>query len=192
MQFANATLPSTQVSFTATGDYALQLAVNDGISTSYGITHVYAGMVFGNGGGVYITPSLSGPNALHTPVTLLFKTNFPQAGLQVQVTVAGPNTQTLTLPADATGLAIWSYIGNVAGTDTVTANWDGRISNVVPVSWVAVPALLTGGPVTGKFFTADGSGVFYTPATQQPVFTQGFPNINFNPPAGSVAGIRRV
>ena len=42
--------------------------------------------------------------------------------------------------------------------------------------------------MVGKFFTSDGSGTFDTPNTAQPVFTQNFASVDFNPPAGTVPG----
>ena len=73
-------------------------------------------------------------------------------------------------------------------TDMVTATSGGLQSNTVSVTWIAPTTPLTSSPVTAQFFTADGTGAFNTPGTQLPLFTQTFPNIDFNPAQGSVAG----
>ena len=188
VQFASATTASTQASFAAAGNYTPQLAVNDGVSTSYGITHVFVGVPSTSLGSLYISPSASGPNALNTSTTLQVKLElyfngfFTQAGQQVQIAVTGANPQTATLATDVNGIVTFTYVGNNSGTDTVTATSNGTqyVSNPVAVTWIAAAPKFTSDAVTGRFFTADGSGVFNTPATQQPVFTQVFPNVNFN------------
>src|SRR5262249_6879992 len=40
----------------------------------------------------------------------------------------------------------------------------------------------------GRFFHADGSGVFNTPPGTAPLFTQAFPTLDFNPPGGTIPG----
>ena len=192
VQFATATATTTQVSFTAAGTYTLQLTINDGISTSFGLTHVIVSPASDSGGSLYITPTASGPNAINHPVSLQVKFvgfffgvfNFQNTA--VQITVSGANPQTTTVTTDTNGSATFTYTGQNAGADTVVATSGSFTSSAVPVTWITATPVLTSSPVTAQFFTADGSGVFNTPATQQPVFTQVFPNIDFNPVAGAV------
>ncbi|MEO8126470.1 MAG: hypothetical protein ABJF23_25400 [Bryobacteraceae bacterium] len=162
VQFTGATLASTQANFTAAGAYSLRLTVNDGVSTSSGLTTVNVGLP--SGSGLYLSPSASGPNATGTPTTLqaklvlYFNGYFTQAGGQVLITVTGANPQTATLVTDANGIVTFTYTGINPGTDMITATSGGTqyVSNTVPVTWIAAPPKFTSGPVTGRFFTADG------------------------------------
>ena len=115
--------------------------------------------------------------------------NINNATVNIQVTGANPTTATLV--TDANGSGIFTYIGRNIGADTITASANTYVSNTVPVTWIAAPPKLTSSPVTGKFFTADGSGVFDTLATAQPVFTETFPNIDFNP-AGVTSSVTNL
>src|SRR5262249_52403954 len=133
---------------------------------------------------------------VNTQVTLQLKflqifagSFFNVQNAPVQVTVTGANPMTATATTDGNGVAIFRYVGSAAGTDTVTASASsGPVSNSVPVTWVVAPPRLSTSPVSGRFFSNDGSGVFNPPATQQPVFAQTFPGIDFNPAAGTVPG----
>ena len=113
----------------------------------------------------------------------------------VQIAVTGANPLNTTVVTDSNGNATFTYTGLNVGADQVTATattcaFSTFTSNTVPVTWVSPPPKMTSSPVTGQFFTADGSGVFNTPATAQPLFTQTFPNIDFNPAPGAVPNKR--
>ena len=196
VQFSAPTATSTSVAFTAAGVYTLQLTANDGLSTGTGVTHVIVSPATQGGGDLYLTPVVSGPNPVNSTVAMQLKLvgffygvyNCQHSAIQVAVT--GANPLTTTVYTDSNGNATFSYTGLNAGSDLVTATANSCAnssftSNTVPVTWIVLPPNVTSTPVTGQFFTADGSGVFNTPATQQPLFTQTFPNIDFNPPSGT-------
>src|SRR6202042_1113765 len=82
----------------------------------------------------------------------------------------------------------FTYRGQNPGQDTAVASCGGGVSNSVTITWITAPPIITSSPVTGQFFSADGSGVFNTIPSAQPVFASVFPNVNFNPAAGSLPG----
>jgi len=199
VQFASAGSASTAASFPASGVYALQLSVNDGIATSSAVTRVYVYTTGNSNGDLYLYPGVSGPNAVNQPVSIQARWQNSAygaigAGAQIQVTVTGANPQSATIVTDSSGTATLTYAGVNPGTDTIVAganpgNLAGPItSNTATVTWITAPPKLTSSPVTARFFPADGSGVFNTTAAQTPVFTQVFPGINFDPAAGTVPG----
>ena len=192
---------STNVTFTAAGTYELQLSANDGTATGTALAYVIVSPAADSGGSLALTPAASGPNQTNTSVALqiqyvgFFYGVYNCGNSPVQITVTGANPRTATVVTDANGAAIFSYTGLNAGTDMVTAASNACagsfVSNTVPVTWIAAPPMLTSTPVTGRFFTADGSGVFNTPATAQPLFSQTFPNIDFNP-AGVTSSVSNL
>ena len=197
--FATPTSPTTSATFTVAGVYTLQLNLNDGIATSSAVTRVYVNPANANSNGnMSLWPAVNGPMAVNTPVTLQMRwLNFAfglGANAQVQVTVTGANARTATVVTNNQGVATYTYSGSNPGTDTITVvgdpgNLSGPLtSNPATVTWITAPPKLTTSPVTGRFFAADGSGVFNTTTTQTPAFTQNFPGINFDPIAGSVPG----
>src|SRR5437870_5300589 len=100
--------------------------------------------------------------------------------------VTGVNATSGNATTDATGTATFTYTGANSGTDTVTASYTGQNSNSVNVSWLVPAQPISTGPVLARFFSNSGnSGPFNTPPTATPVFTQTFPNINFNPLSNS-------
>jgi RHS repeat-associated protein len=187
VQFATPSAASTQATFTLAGTYTLQLTVSDGVVTTVAVTHVIVSPAVDTSNYLYINPTASGPNATNTTVLLQVVSQFcPRCQVPITITGANPSTATVTLGSNSVGRFV--YTGQNPGTDTVVATNNGLVSNAVTVTWIAVPSLITSSPVTGKFFTADGSGVFNTPVTQQPLFAQVFPNIDFNPATGTVPG----
>jgi hypothetical protein len=118
-------------------------------------------------------------------------------GNRGHVTITGANPVVANLIADNNGFASYTYYGKNLGTDTVSGTASGWCcsptfgSNTATITWIAAPPKLTSSPVTGQFFTADGSGVFDTLATAQPVFTETFPNIDFNP-AGVTSSVSNL
>jgi hypothetical protein len=64
---------------------------------------------------------------------------------------------------------------------TVTA----LLSTATPARADGVPAVSVGA-VTGAFFSKSSSGAFTATPSDSPVFSQTFPQINFNPPSGTV------
>jgi len=198
--FANPSGTSTQVTFSAAGSYTLQLSANDGVSTSIGLTHVIVNPAVTGSGSLYVTPTISGPNAVGTSITFqvkwvqfFFGFIFPCSNSVVHMHVTGVNPLNTDIVTDANGLTTFTYTGQNPGSDTVIGTSDACAfssfnSNAVPVTWITTPPRLTSSSVTGRFFTADGSGEFNIPLSQPPVFTQAFSNIDFNPAAGTVPG----
>ena len=188
---------STNVTFTVAGTYALQLTVNDGVATGSALAYVIVSPPSGGGASLYLNPAASGPNPINTSVTFALKFVGFFYGVYncgndaVQIAVSGANPLNTTVVTDSNGNATFTYSGLNVGTDQVTATastcaFSTFTSNTVPVTWVSPPPKMTSSPSTGQFFTADGSGVFNTLATAQPLFTQTFPNIDFNPAPGAV------
>ena len=91
------------------------------------------------------------------------------AGLPITFTVDGANPRTGSVPADASGTAVFSYAGTAAGTDTITASTtvDDKLvrSNSGTVTWVLPanrpPTAKPGGPYSvpeGGSLQLAGSG----------------------------------
>jgi RHS repeat-associated protein len=139
-----------------------------------------------------LSPSSAGPDVANTPQTLTCLLNDvngnPISGVNVQFAVTGVNAMAGSATTDATGKAAFTYIGNKVGTDTVQASYSGFVSNTSTVIWVTPVQITSESTISAQFFLSDGSGGFDTPPGTRPVFTQIFPVINFNPPAGTIPG----
>ena len=195
--FSTPAATSTNVTFTVAGTYAVQLTVNDGVATGSALAYVIVSPPSSGGASLYLNPAASGPNPINTSVTFavkfvgFFYGVYSCGNDAVQIAVTGANPLNTTVVTDSNGNATFTYTGLNVGADQVTATattcaFSTFTSNTVPVTWVSPPPKMTSSPVTGQFFTADGSGVFNTPTTAQPLFTQTFPNIDFNPAPGAV------
>ncbi len=152
------------------------------------------------GSKISLTPANAGPNAPHTTqtlkATLTDGDGKPQPGMEVAFTVTGPNGQSTSAPTNAQGVATFTYTGNNAGTDSVTAaliaGADTVTSSAATVSWVAPttpisPSSLA--PVRGNFFAEPaGATTFVAKPGDSAVFSQTFPDIAFNPPTGAITG----
>src|ERR1700761_7087147 len=139
-----------------------------------------------------LTPNSAGPDVAGTTQALacLLKDANGNAisGASLQFVVTGVNATSISATTDATGTATITYVGSKVGTDTVQASYAGFVSNTSTVVWVTPVQIISESTITGQFFLSDGSGGFDTPPGTPPVFTQFFPVINFNPPAGTVPG----
>jgi RHS repeat-associated protein len=195
VSFANANSPVTTATFSAVGTYDLRLAANDGtLASSADVTIVLNLASFPQA--LVLTPQVAGPDvteASQTMAALLTDSNgAPVANTVVQFVVGGANAITGTGTTGANGVATFSYTGYESGLDTVTATaLAGGFqigSNSSTVNWVRPIQPVSSTPITGMFFTSLCEGYFCTPPTQQPVFTQNFPTINFDPPVGTVPG----
>ena len=148
----------------------------------------------GAGSTLVLAPATAGPNVTGTSQTLTVtatdKDGVTIAGLAVHLAITGANPTTADATTDATGLATFTYTGTTRGNDTAqaTATYRGATltSNTSGISWVTPIQQVTTTTVLARVFTSDNSGVFRTPATETPQFTQLVPTINFNPPAGTV------
>jgi RHS repeat-associated protein len=116
----------------------------------------------------------------------------PISGEAVTFTVAGANSNTGSGTTDSNGIAPYTYTGTNSGTDTIQATVSVSgvqvISNTISAVWIVPAQVVSATTVTGFFFLSDGSGIFDTPTSATPAFTQEFPVINFNPPGGTIPG----
>ena len=188
--FNNASLEVTQATFSASGTYVLQLSANDSLLSASASTTI---TVNPEPISLVLSPPVAGPDVRGTTQTMtavlkIANTGIPISGASVQFTVTGVNATSGNATTDTTGTATFTYTGANSGTDTVTASYTGQNSNSVNVSWLVPAQPISTGPVNARFFVSDGSFQFDTPPTATPAFTQTFPNIAFNPPAGSIPG----
>lgn len=139
-----------------------------------------------------LAPAVAGPDVTGTPQTLTAtlkdSTGTPISGATVQFAITGVNPGTGTATTNTSGVAAFSYTGTHNGNDVVQATSGTTVSNQATVSWITPVQNISTSTVFARFFASDGSGAFDTPATATPAFTQSFPTINFNPPAGTVPG----
>jgi uncharacterized membrane protein len=149
-----------------------------------------------DGARLSLNPSTVGPNLIGTTqvitATLQNIAGTPISGANLTFTVSGPNPHTFDTITDSDGQATLSYVGANDGTDVVEAQVQdlGRTLSSAPayVNWVAPSEQISTTSITGSFFTSDGAGSVDAAPPQQPVFTETFPTIDFNPPAGTIPG----
>src|SRR5581483_4343804 len=178
----------TQATFSAAGTYVLQLTANDTqLSSSSNVTIIVNPPP--QAGSLTLTPSNAGPDVAATSQSLqaVLKDSSanPVAGAIVTFTISGPNPGTGTATTDATGTASFAYSGAHPGEDIVEAQAaigpNPITSNVASVNWITPVNKVATTPILGRFFTSDGSQGFDIQPWQQPVFSQEFPVINFDP-----------
>ncbi len=134
---------------------------------------------------------MAGPDVTGTAQTLtatVTQAGVPVVGTAVQFTVTGANATSGNATTNSSGVATFSYNGSHQGADTVQATSGGSASNSANITWITPVQIISTETVCGRFFSSDGSGSFDTLPTVTPAFTQCFPNINFNPPSGSIPG----
>jgi RHS repeat-associated protein/uncharacterized repeat protein (TIGR01451 family) len=189
--FGNAASPSTTASFSQAGTYLLRLSASDSQLT--GSAEMRVTVLSTNN--ITLSPAVAGPLVKGTSVTLtatVLINSAPASGVSVAFTVNGANTAAGTGVTDSSGKALFSYTGTINGTDIVVASaslgGSNVNSNTASISWVTPAPPISTTSVLGRFFSSDGSGAFDTPSTATPAFSQTFPNIDFNPPAGTVSG----
>jgi RHS repeat-associated protein len=188
--FANPAAAQTTATFTAEGVYVLRLTASDGeLQASDDVTVAVDSVLLS------LEPSRAGPNVRGTSqslkATLKGRSGGPMAGVALDFAVTGPNAQTGTATTGADGVATFAYVGETVGTDTVQASApapEAAESNPATVSWIAPSQPVGTTTVLGRFFAADGTGVFNTPTDEVPVFSQTFPVLLFNPPVGVLGG----
>ena len=190
--------PVTAASFNEPGTYVLRLTGSDTELTGSDDVTVTVNPPLPPlaGATLTLTPAAAGPNVTGTSqalrATLKDRNGNLMAGMPVQFVVTGPNATSANTVTDASGVAAFAYTGRANGTDSVLATATSGStqvqSNGSSVSWVTPVQTISTTTVLGRFFTSNGSGVFSAQPTQAPVFSQYFPTINFNPPAGTVPG----
>jgi RHS repeat-associated protein len=188
--FSSGSTASTQATFSAAGSYVLQLSANDSELTSSAdvtITVTPEPIL------IVLAPSMVGPDVPGASQTMTATVTGTAgaviSGASVQFTVTGANATSGSGSTNSSGVATFSYKGNAQGTDTVLATYGGATSNPATVTWVTPAQKISTNTVLGRFFPNQGNSCsFITSPTSTPIFTQEFPTINFNPPAGTVAG----
>jgi len=169
----------------------------DANANTYGpVSATFTTSVTGSGAGstLVLAPAAAGPNVTGTTQTLTViakdKSGAPIPNLTVLLSITGANPSNLSATTDATGLATFTYTGTTRGDDTAqaTATYRGAslASNTSTISWVTPIQAVTTTTVLARVFASNGSGVFNTPKTTTPSFTQVVPTVDFNPPAGTV------
>ncbi|MET0623972.1 MAG: DUF6531 domain-containing protein, partial [Pyrinomonadaceae bacterium] len=196
--FSDPALPVTTARFSAPGTYVLRLSASDSVLSGADEVTVVANpaVVPLEGATLALSPSAAGPNVTGTSQTLRAAlkdvNNVPLANQTIQFIVSGTNTTSGNSVTDASGVAAFTYTGATTGGDTVRATVRSGLtlleSNEATVSWVTPVQVISTTTVNARFFTSNHSGVFGTPPTQEPAFSQFFPTINFNPPNGTVPG----
>jgi RHS repeat-associated protein/uncharacterized repeat protein (TIGR01451 family) len=140
-----------------------------------------------------LTPEIAGPDVAGTSqqltAVLLDAAGSPIVGKAVSFAVTGANIAGSSVVTDSQGRAAFSYAGAQDGTDTVQASLTlGSThlqSNTASVSWVTPTVSVSTTSVKGRFFTG-GCGYFCHTKGDTPAFTEYFPTIDFDPPAGTV------
>lgn len=186
--FGTPNAASTSATFSTNGSYVLQLAADDSQLSGSDTVNVTV-----NAGPILtLSPSIAGPDVVSATQSLTANvkdfTGALMIGATVQFTVTGPNATTGSVNTDANGNATFTYTGVNSGSDTVQASSGGSLSNIASVSWIVPVQTISTTTILGQFFLSDGSGIFNTPPTATPVFSQNFPTLNFNPPGGTVPG----
>jgi RHS repeat-associated protein/uncharacterized repeat protein (TIGR01451 family) len=147
--------------------------------------------------GLALSPQSSGPlpiNSSHTfTVTATDLYGQPVAGAAVALTVDGPNAATTIITTGADGKATYSYTGVNAGTDyaqAVLAAQPSVASNTASVTWYVPIAAVTTDTVQVDFYTRTSWSLpsFQAQPGMTPVFSQDFPNLDFNPIPNLVPG----
>jgi RHS repeat-associated protein len=142
-----------------------------------------------------LTPPSAGPNVQGTQqrmqATLLTQHSEPITNTEVLFTITGANPGILSAITDIDGTATITYTGSYTGTDSIVATADVEnttvTSNLASIGWVVPLQPITTSTIWGQFFTTTHTGGSFTATPSlTPLFTQSFPTINFNPPAGRI------
>lgn len=141
-----------------------------------------------------LTPQVAGPDVAGTSqqltATLLDASGNPIIGRTVSFKATGANTASGSAVTDADGHAGFSYSGTQDGTDSVQASLTlgstNLQSNTASVSWVIPTTTVSTTSIKGQFFTGSCYGSFCHTKNDTPAFTEFFPTIDFNPPAGTI------
>lgn len=189
----NFAVPTTQPAGTITAQASVMW--NDAAGNAYGPLSASAQTTVTNPAqfnSLVLTPPIAGPDVTGTMQTLMATLKDPIGAVipnaTVQFAVSGANPTSGTAITNASGQATFTYTGANTGNDAVQATSGSAVSNTASVSWVTPVQNISTSTIFGRFFTSNGSGSFNTPPTATPAFTQSFPTIDFNPPAGTIPG----
>jgi RHS repeat-associated protein len=126
--------------------------------------------------------------------TLTNRDGTPLAYTAVSFTVTGANATSGSGTTNANGIATFTYTGLNNGNDSiqalVTVGSQNIPSNSLTANWVTATAVVSTTDVLAEFFPfVPGTCCTFnaTPA-MTPAWSQVFPSINFNPPAGAIPG----
>jgi len=190
--FSNPSSTTTQATFSAAGVYVLQLSGSDSELSGTSNLTVTVNAVTST---VVLGPTMAGPDVVgagQMMTATVTSGGAPLSGASVQFTVTGANTASGNATTNASGIATFTYTGANQGTDSVQATSNGAASNTASVSWIVPIQNVSTTSALGRFYTEDssacGTGIFDTLPSAVPVFTQEFPTIDFNPPAGTIPG----
>jgi RHS repeat-associated protein/uncharacterized repeat protein (TIGR01451 family) len=148
-----------------------------------------------SGATLTLAPQAAGPDVVGQSQTLtaalLNAGGSPIASQPLTFSVTGANPTTAQATTDASGKATFSYAGANPGVDQAqgTASAPGVTlqSNTSSVSWIKPIQTVSMTPVQGNFFHEPSTATtFVAKPGDTPDFSQTFPTIDFNPPAGTV------
>lgn len=194
--FTDPASASTVAAFSEPGVYVLRLTATDSVfSVSSDVTVTVAPNPLIDAT-LTLSPTESGPNVTGSSqimrAVLKNRIGQPIPNATIGFTIGGANTASGTALTNAGGLAEFTYTGTGSGLDTIRANaLSGSIivqSNEARITWVTPIQQVSTTTVTARFFAGSGNGYFDIPENRQPLFTQYFPTINFNPAPGTVNG----
>jgi len=180
--------PLTVTALNSTFTMGSQLVVGDATFSGSAVTI--------SGTPVYASISLAGPTAssvVGAPASVqasFFCIGKSVANALISFTATGVNPTTGGALTNASGVATFNLTSSTAGTDQVVAAFTvggSKIaSNSVSVNWTTPIEPVATTSVTGQFYNG-GCGAFCGNVAD-PLWTQSFPTIDFNPPGGSIPG----
>jgi hypothetical protein len=198
--FANVASQVTTAMFGTAGVYDVRLTAGNGQTSASADATITVNPQANTppGATIVLSPGSAGPiltsSSQQLQATITNNTGGALANTLVTFTVTGPNHTSGSATTNANGIATFSYTGNNQGVDAIVATATAGAllltSNTSMISWALHSVTVTGSTVQGQFFSSPhGSGAFDIPAGTQPVFTQTFSSVNFNPPTGSIPGM---
>lgn len=141
---------------------------------------------------VVLAPALAGPDptgAQQTMTATVTQDGAAVAGAIVQFVVTGVNGTNGNGTTNSSGVATFVYAGARQGTDSVQATYGGIASNTATITWITPVQIISTTTVFGRFFQGDVNQSSFTAVPATPtLFSQEFPTIDFNPPAGTIPG----
>ena len=198
--------PQSLGSLTPNGSYSALYAAPASIATQQTVTITATNTVSNDTASAVVTlmppalnPTLlltaSTPSPYVTGSTETFVANLKNldgtalSGIPVSFTVTGPNAGSGSGVTNSNGNALFTYKGTNSGTDTIqataTVGTAQVTSGMVPAIWLVPAQPISTSTVLGRFFLSpNDSADNDTPLSATPVFTQVFPNINFDPIPG--------
>jgi RHS repeat-associated protein/uncharacterized repeat protein (TIGR01451 family) len=142
-----------------------------------------------------LAPELAGPDVVGSKQTLtatfVDRNGDAIPNATIAFTVDGANAGGGQATTAADGTATFTYSGSTSGDDVAQAVFTAAASriesNTAHIAWLVPIAPISISTAEGRFFSEAATATTFvaTPA-DTPVFKQSFPNIAFDPPAGTV------